>query len=117
MDEQVVDYGEEIFRVGNWVLTDKYLYFEDKRPLNPIARERIWEVQKNQDIYIYPLPIELVSKSWQTKEDIFQFNTLFFFALDYFKGQKPNNSKSASIWGTLLVQKNELGFKEEKFNL
>jgi len=117
MDEQVGDYGEEIFRVGNWILTDKHLCFKDNRPLKPIARERIWAVQKNQDIYIYSLPIELVSKSWQTNEDIFQFNTLFYFALDYFKEQKPNNSKSASIWGTLLVQKNELEFKNKILNL
>ena len=117
MDEQVGNYGEEIFRVRNWVLTDKYLYFKDMRPLNEIDRERIWEVQKNQDTNIYSLPIELVSKSWQTEEDIFQFNTLFYFALDYFKGQKPHYAKSASIWVTLLVQKNELEFRKEKFNL
>lgn len=115
MAEQVDDYGKEIFRAGNWILTNVCIY-KKNTIYNQINIERLWEFETDNDECIYFWPKHLVLKNWAV-EDIFHFNTVFFYALDFFKEKKPSNAKPVIIWKTLLIQKNELEFRETKLDL
>lgn len=113
MNEDINDFGSEIFRAGNWVLTEECIHWDSKKHYPyPILKERLWELRPDSDLDKFDWPLHIVDKSWQTNEDIFHFNTVFFFAVDYFKSEKPS-SNTGSIWKTLEMQRRILELKKK----
>lgn len=104
MNEENGDYGKEIFRVGKCVLTDECIYIDlNNRPPYVIIKERIWELRPDDKKDKFDWPLHLVEKTWLTIDDIYHFNTVFLYALDYFQDITP--IEPSFIWKTLEEQK------------
>ena len=110
MEEKAEDLGIEIFRCGKWVLTDECIYWDGGEYPYPMYKERLWETRPDNENDKFDWPIHLIDKSWLKKQDIIDFNTVFFFAVDYFVSSKPENTK-ASIYKTLSLQRKFLESK------
>lgn len=116
MNAEIGDFGKEIFRAGNWILTDECIYWDKKEDYPyPIIKERYWELRPDNNLDKFDWPLHLVEKTWLTVENIYQFNIVFFYALDFFQTLKPINNKGC-IWKTLAEQHNILEEKKRDFN-
>ena len=110
MNAENGDFGKEIYRAGNWVLTEECIYCDDGSFPYPIIKKRLWAMRNDiEDVFHWPLHI--VDKRW-SEQDIYDFNNVFFYALDYFRDIKTQKS-SGSIWRTLSNQKRFLESKKE----
>jgi len=116
MNEETGDFGIEIFRAGKWVLTEECLYWDEKGKYPyPIVKERLLEKRPDNLLDKYDWPLHLIEKTWQTDEDIYNFNTVFFYALDYFQDLKAEKNNGC-IWKTLNEQGKILQAKKTGYN-
>lgn len=68
-----------------------------------IAKETLWQTTDFKGQVVYDWLIHLTEKTWVTKEIYDDLVIAYVFAIDYFKKQKPNNAKPASISQSIYV--------------
>ncbi len=73
-----------------------------------ISSSKIWKTSVYNGYLVWDWLIHFAENSNLSAEDIKDLNTAFFFCLDYFRDQKPNNLTYVSTFQTLLIQKQKL---------
>ena len=104
-DRREKQFGKEVIRFGKWIVTEEGILYE--RPEYFIEKANLWKVWMDKSKDKWDWLIHLTEKTWLEQLDLYQLNTAFFFAVDYFKALKPSNCPELSVWRTLQFQKAE----------
>lgn len=92
-DNEGNEIGEEVIRFGYWIVTAEGIYwskgvghdyFLPKGDLN--------SPRPDNDKDKYDLLLQLAEKTWMTELDLYQLNTAYFYALDYFNLDRLSDS-------------------------
>ena len=73
-----------------------------------ISSNKLWKTSVYNGYLVWDWLIHFAENSNISAQDIKDLNTAFFFCLDYFRDQKPNNLTYVSTFQTLLIQKQKL---------
>jgi hypothetical protein len=113
--EDEKEYGKRIINFGKWIVTTKGILWKPKVNAYFIDCDRLWEARPDKQRDKFDWPLHLVEKTWLTESDIYQLNTAFSFALDYFKELLPDGDSKLSLWKTFKEQQFLLKVKREDF--
>lgn len=69
-----------------------------------ILKKCLAEVQQYRGRLVWHWPLMMTTKPWLSEQDIMEFNTAFFFALDYFS-EDYQDLPAVSMYRTLMIQK------------
>jgi hypothetical protein len=78
-----------------------------------IKKRRLWEVRPDKTMNKWDWLVHLTEKTWIKELELYQLNTAFFFAQDYFKNLRPKGLEKLSTWKTLEKQKEEFETRGE----
>lgn len=96
------EYGKEVIRFGNWVVTSLGMYFDMPNNNYFINKNRLSEMGFDNRKEHWDWLVHLADKRWINELDLYQLNTAFFFAHSYFNCPYP---EGVSTWKTLKEQK------------
>lgn len=108
------EYGKEIIRFGHWIVTSEGIVYEKRKPPYFIAKNRLWETRPDGKDDKWDWLIHLTEKTWLGEKALYELNTAFFFAQDYFKDLKPSGCEDISTWKTIKVQMKEFSKFDRK---
>jgi len=106
------EFGQEITKFGDCTITTEGIkIFIAENIVDPnyfIPKERLWETSKIEDkgreFRVWEWLLHMAEKTWLEESKLYQLNTAFFFAKDYFKDLRPKTIKTASDYMTLKIQ-------------
>jgi hypothetical protein len=105
--EKTNEYGNSLFKFGNWTVTDQGIYWSLEKPKYFIDKSKLSASRPNGHGYKYDEMLNIAQKDWLTKTDLENFNHAFLFALGYFQLIPP-----LSFSDTLIEQ--QIIFTERK---
>lgn len=99
----------EVFKIGNWLVTVDGIEWGGEEKEYFIEKERLLESGDGERENMYDWLIHLCGKGWLTDADIYELNTAFIFAMEYFKFDFSTHS----FGETLIEQQKELKLRRE----
>lgn len=102
----------ETFKIGNWLVTVDGIEWCGERKEYFIEKDRLLENGDGERKNMYDWLVHLPSRGWLTDADIYEFNSVFIFAMEYFK----LDFNTLSFVETLIEQQNELKLRREFSN-
>ncbi len=99
----------EIFKCGNWTLTPNGIQWGG-HPDFLIPKTSIGQSGTGHRKKMYDTLVHMTEKTWLTKEDVSDLNTIYIFALEYYN---IGFSKDISFVETFLEQKKLLEERED----
>jgi hypothetical protein len=104
--------SEILFKCGDWFVDNRGIVLSkdgDEEFYN-INTHDLWNLIED----MWAWPITIVEKLWITDMEIYQFNTVFFYAIYYFSDQQPKNFPEISVFKTLKAQQKLIAKKKGK---
>jgi hypothetical protein len=72
----------ENFKIGNWLVDSKGIIWDGPRKADyDIPKSGLSLTYEG----VYHWPIQIAQKTWLNREDVYTFNTAFFYALEAFE--------------------------------
>lgn len=105
------DCGVEIIKFGNWIVTDLGIVCPPHIPSPKfISKDELNDVRPDKEENKYDWLLQFACKTWMTESDLYELNSAFFFAVEYFDLRK------LSIVETLKEQRKEFNFTQSPSN-
>lgn len=99
----------EAFKIGNWLVTVDGIEWTGEEREYFIEKDRLLENGDGERNNMYDWLIHLCSKGWLTDGDIYELNSAFIYAMEFFK----LDFSTRSFVETLIEQQMELKLRRE----
>lgn len=99
----------ETYKIGNWLVTVDGIEWSGEEKEYFIEKDRLLENGDGEMENTYDWLVHLCSKGWLTDADIYEFNSAFIYAMEYFKF----DFSTRSFIETLKEQQKELKLRGE----